>query len=44
MLKTIPHREFVSFRRILKDYYNHMLAYPHTLITRYFGLHKIKFT
>jgi len=44
MLKTISHDEFVHFRRIMKDYYHHMLAYPHTLITRFLGLHKVKFT
>ena len=44
MLKTISHDEFEHFRKIMKNYYQHMLAYPHTLITRFFGLHKIKFT
>ena len=44
MLKTISHDEFLHFRKIMKNYYEHMLAYPHTLITRFMGLHKIKFT
>ena len=44
MLKTISHDEFEHFKAIMKNYYHHMLAYPHTMITRFFGLHKIKFT
>lgn len=44
MLKTISHDEFEHFKAIMKNYYHHMLAYPHTLITRFYGLHKIKFT
>ncbi len=27
----------------MKDYYDHLAMYPHTLITRFFGLHKIKY-
>ena len=44
MLKTISHNEFVHFKKIMKDYYNHIMAYPHTMITRFFGLHKVKFS
>lgn len=44
MLKTITHDEFEHFKAIMKNYYNHMLAYPHTMITRFYGLHKVKFT
>lgn len=44
MLKTISHDEFEHFKTIMKNYYNHVLAYPHTMITRFVGLHKIKFT
>ena len=44
MLKTISHDEFEHFKAIMKNYYHHMLAYPHTMITRFYGLHKIKFT
>jgi 1-phosphatidylinositol-4-phosphate 5-kinase len=43
MLKTISHNEFEHFKKIMKDYYFHILGYPHTLITRFMGLHKIKF-
>ena len=44
MLKTISHNEFEHFLKILKNYYYHVLGFPHTLIARFFGLHKIKFT
>ena len=44
MLKTVSHDEFEHFKAIMKNYYHHMLAYPHTMITRFYGLHKIKFT
>jgi 1-phosphatidylinositol-4-phosphate 5-kinase len=42
MLKTISPAEFKHLIEILKDYYDHLVAYPHSLITRFFGLHKIK--
>ena len=31
----------VSFKKILKDYYNYIKCNPKTLITRFFGLHKL---
>lgn len=43
MLKTISHDEFEHFRFIMKDYYLHLLKFPHTMIARFYGLHKIKF-
>lgn len=43
MLKTISHAEFERLKFILKPYYEHMVRYPQTLITRFFGLHKIKY-
>lgn len=43
MLKTISHDEFEHFKAIIKDYYLHLLRFPHTMIARFFGLHKIKF-
>ena len=44
MLKTISSTEFHHLREILKDYYEHLSQNPHSLITRFFGLHKIKYT
>jgi 1-phosphatidylinositol-4-phosphate 5-kinase len=43
MIKTISHNEFERLKFILKNYYNHLANHPQTLITRYFGLHKIKY-
>lgn len=43
MLKTISHDEFEHFKFIMKEYYLHLLKFPHTMIARFFGLHKIKF-
>lgn len=43
MLKTISHDEFEHFKAIIKEYYTHLLRFPHTMIARFFGLHKIKF-
>ena len=31
-----------SLKFMLKSYYEHIVRYPQTLITRFFGLHKIK--
>jgi len=43
MLKTISHAEFLRLKSILKQYYTHMVNYPQTMITRFYGLHKIKY-
>ena len=42
MLKTISHNEFEHFKFIMKSYYYHLLGYPHSLVARILGLHKIK--
>ena len=42
MLKTISHQEFEHFKFIMKSYYYHLLGYPHSLVARILGLHKIK--
>ena len=41
MLKTITTQEYEFFRKILPDYYFHMINNPHSLLTRFYGLHKI---
>jgi len=43
MLKTIHYQEYKRLKAILKQYYEHIVRYPQTLITRFFGLHKIKY-
>jgi len=42
-LKTISREEFHFLRKILKNYYTHIIDNPHTLIIKFFGLHKIRF-
>lgn len=42
MLKTISHNEFEHFLSIMESYYTHLLAFPHSLVARILGLHKIK--
>mmetsp|Transcript_21751 Transcript_21751/g.43154 ORF Transcript_21751/g.43154 Transcript_21751/m.43154 type:complete len:630 (+) Transcript_21751:3-1892(+) len=42
MIKTISHKEAVILIRMLPDYYVHLITNPDTLITRFFGLHKVR--
>ncbi len=42
MIKTISDAECVFLRSILWEYYQHLKAYPNTLITRFFGMHRVK--
>lgn len=42
IIKTISHTEHKFLRRILKDYYKHVMDNPHTLISRFYGLHRVK--
>ena len=44
LMKTIPRREFIKFRSVLKGYFIHMKQNPESLISRFFGLHEIQFT
>ncbi len=41
MLKTVHYREYKFLRKILKDYYYYIKQNPDTLITKFFGLHKL---
>lgn len=41
MLKTIQYREYKHLRKILADYYHYIKQNPTTLITKFFGLHKL---
>jgi 1-phosphatidylinositol-4-phosphate 5-kinase len=41
ILKTIPHAESQTLRRMLPGYYEHIVKYPNTVLTRFFGLHAI---
>uniref|UniRef100_A0A0G4HLZ9 PIPK domain-containing protein n=1 Tax=Chromera velia CCMP2878 TaxID=1169474 RepID=A0A0G4HLZ9_9ALVE len=43
MLKTVTKSEAKFFRSILKDYFEHVTANRNTLVTRFFGLHALRF-
>ncbi|KAG2731052.1 hypothetical protein G9P44_006201 [Scheffersomyces stipitis] len=42
IIKTIHHSEHKQLRRILKDYYEHVKENPNTLISQFYGLHRVK--
>ncbi|ETS64122.1 hypothetical protein PaG_01357 [Moesziomyces aphidis] len=42
IIKTIRHQEHKFLLRILKDYHEHVKANPHTLLSRFYGLHRVK--
>lgn len=42
IIKTIRHNEHKFLRRILKDYHLHIKLNPHTLLSRFYGLHRVK--
>lgn len=42
IIKTIRHSEHKFLRKILKDYHEHVKANPHTLLSRFYGLHRVK--
>lgn len=44
MLKTIAKEEFYKLLSTLKPYHDHLCKYPGSLLTRYYGLYKIKYT
>ncbi|KIY64547.1 SAICAR synthase-like protein [Cylindrobasidium torrendii FP15055 ss-10] len=42
IIKTIHHNEHKFLRTVLKQYYEHVKENPHTLISRFYGLHRVK--
>ena len=42
IIKTIHHAEHKLLRRILRDYYYHVVDNPNTLISQIYGLHRVK--
>lgn len=42
IIKTIHHAEHKFLRKILKDYYNHVNENPNTLLSQFYGLHRVK--
>lgn len=42
IIKTIHHSEHYFILRVLRDYYEHVKSNPHTLLSRIFGVHRVK--
>lgn len=42
IIKTIHHAEHKCLRKILKDYYKHIQDNPNTLLSQFYGLHRVK--
>lgn len=42
IIKTIHHGEHRFLRHILRDYYRHIQDNPNTLISQFYGLHRVK--
>jgi 1-phosphatidylinositol-4-phosphate 5-kinase len=42
IIKTIHHAEHKVLRRILREYYNHVRENPNTLLSQFYGLHRVK--
>ncbi|KDQ31819.1 hypothetical protein PLEOSDRAFT_1061901 [Pleurotus ostreatus PC15] len=42
IIKTIRKEEATFLRNVLKQYYDHVKTNPHTLVSRFYGLHRVK--
>ena len=42
IIKTIHHAEHKLLRRILREYYHHIEHNPNTLLSQFYGLHRVK--
>jgi len=42
IIKTIHHAEHKLLRKILREYYKHVIDNPNTLISQFYGLHRVK--
>lgn len=42
IIKTLHHAEHKFLRRILPEYHRHIRQYPNTLISQFYGLHRVK--
>jgi 1-phosphatidylinositol-4-phosphate 5-kinase len=42
IIKTIHHAEHKFLRKILKEYYEHVKENPNTLLSQFYGLHRVK--
>ena len=42
IIKTIHHAEHKLLRKILREYYDHVCHNPNTLLSQFYGLHRVK--
>lgn len=42
IIKTVHHSEHKQLRKVLREYYNHVKENPNTLISQFYGLHRVK--
>lgn len=42
IIKTIHHAEHKFLRKVLRQYYDHVQANPNTLLSQFYGLHRVK--
>lgn len=42
IIKTIHHAEHKLLRKILRNYYTHIEHHPNTLLSQFYGLHRVK--
>jgi len=42
IIKTIHHAEHKFLRKVLKQYYDHVTENPNTLLSQFYGLHRVK--
>jgi 1-phosphatidylinositol-4-phosphate 5-kinase len=42
MIKTVSHEEMLLLLRLIPAYYRHCVEHPTTLLTRFYGVHRIK--
>lgn len=42
IIKTVHHSEAKFLRKVLREYYNHVRANPNTLLSEFYGLHRVK--
>lgn len=42
LLKTVPEREFVKLRSVLREYLEHLVENHDSLITKFFGMYKLQ--
>ena len=42
MIKTVSHEEMLLLLKLIPAYYRHCAENPTTLLTRFFGVHRVK--